>query len=174
MKTLLLPLWLAGLGLAQIVAVGAAVPDFSFTDFAGKHHNFSDYQGRVVLVDFWATWCKPCLADMPHLAELYTKYHGRGFDIVGMDAETLGQAAEDIDLARLKDQESRARKIVVDRGAVWVHANNEAAVPLAVKLFGAKMLPTKVLIDRQGRVVARIKKVEELDRLLPGLLDEKR
>lgn len=148
--------------------------DFSFTDFNGKPHTFREYKGRVVLVDFWATWCKPCLADIPHLKDLYTKYHAQGFDIIGMDAETLGQSAEDIDAALLKDQEQRAHTIAAERGAVWTHANNATAVPLATKMFAAKTLPTKVLIDRQGKVVARIKKVEELDKLVPELLNAAR
>jgi len=157
----------AGLG------AGAAVPDFSFVDFTGRTHAFHEFKGRVVLLDFWATWCKPCLADIPHLVELYSKYHSKGFDIIGMDAETLGQAPADIDQARLADQELRARQIVAARGAVWPHASNRTAMPLAVGLFAAKTLPTKILIDSQGKVVARIKKVEEIDALLPRLLNGK-
>lgn len=176
MRRLVLVLGFSILSVAQTggLGVGAAIPDFQFTDFAGKPRSFHEYKGKVVLMDFWATWCKPCLADIPHLTELYAKYHSRGFDIIGMDAETLGQSAEDVDKAALKDQESRAKQIASSRGAVWSHGVNDSAVPLAVKLFAAKTLPTKVLIDAQGKVVARIKKVEELDALLPGLLDGKK
>jgi thiol-disulfide isomerase/thioredoxin len=172
MRRIGLALGVTALCIAQTggLGIGAAMPDFQFTDFAGKARSFHEYKGKVVLMDFWATWCKPCLADIPHLTELYARYHSRGFEIIGMDAETLGQSADDVDKAALKDQEARAKQIAATRGAVWSHGVNDSAVPLAVKLFAAKTLPTKVLIDSQGKVAARIKRVEELDTLLPGLL----
>jgi thiol:disulfide interchange protein DsbD len=76
---------------SEPLAVGAMVPDFDFTDFTGKTRHFSEYRGRYLLLDFWASWCSPCLADIPHLQESYLKYRARGFAIVGMDSETLGQ-----------------------------------------------------------------------------------
>ena len=152
------------------LAVGAQVPEFSFTDFNGKSHKFSEYRGHYVLIDFWATWCKPCLADIPHLKELYTKYHERGLEIIGMDSETLGQEEGDTDPEFAKETQARARTIVSTRGAVWTHATAETAVPVAVKIFGVESLPTKILIDAQGKVIARIEESSELDQLLAGLL----
>ena len=73
------------------LAAGAVVPDFDFTDFTGKTRHFSEYRGRYLLLDFWASWCSPCLADIPALKEVYLKYRARGFEIVGMNSETLGQ-----------------------------------------------------------------------------------
>ena len=150
------------------MTIGALVPDFTFTDFNGKLRRFSEFRGRVVLLDFWASWCSPCLADIPQLKAAYQKYHPSGFEIVGMDSETLGQT--DIDASFAKDAQIRAREIVSTRGISWTQSTADSSLPIAVGSFGIENLPAKILIDRSGKVIARIKSVSELDELLPGLL----
>ncbi len=153
------------------LAVGAVVPDFEFTDFTRKTRHLSEYRGRYVLLDFWATWCSPCLADIPHLKESYSKYRALGLDILGMNSETLGQGQVEPDF--LRDTEARAREIVSTRGVTWTQATTETSVPVAVRTFGLKSLPAKILIDRDGRLVARVKTSSELDALLATLLNAK-
>ncbi len=150
------------------VTTGAQVPDFTFTDFNGKSRRFSEFRGRVVLLDFWASWCSPCLADIPQLKAAYQKYHAQGFEIIGMDSEMLGQ--KEIDAEFAKDAQTKAREIVNTRGVNWPQSISESSVPIAVRLFGIDNLPAKFLIDRNSKVIARIKNVSELDELLPGLL----
>lgn len=150
------------------ITIGALVPDFNFTDFNGKLRRFSEFRGRVVLLDFWASWCSPCLADIPQLKTAYQKYHARGFEIVGMDSETLGQ--KDIDASFAKDAQTRAREIVSTRGISWTQSTADSSLPIAVESFGIENLPAKILIDRSGKVIARIKSVSELEELLSGLL----
>jgi len=152
----------------ESITTGALVPDFNFTDFDGKLRHFSEFRGRVVLLDFWASWCSPCLADIPQLKNAFQKYHASGFEIIGMDSETLGQ--KEIDPEFAKEAQIKAREIVSTRGVTWTQSTADSSLPIAAGSFGIGNLPAKILIDRSGKVVARIKSVSELDELLPGLL----
>jgi hypothetical protein len=107
------------------------------------------------------------------LKELYEKYRAQGFEIIGMDAETLGQDVGDADPGFVKERQERARQIVSTRGVTWTQATADTAVPVAVKVFGVSSLPTKILIDPQGKIIARITEAAELDQLLADLLDAK-
>ena len=148
--------------------------EFTFTDFKGAERKFSEFRGKYVLLDFWATWCKPCLADIPHLKELYDKNKDKGFEIIGMDSETIGDDDSDADPEFAKQTAERAKQIVTTRGANWTHATSATAVPIANKIFGVKSLPTKILIDPEGKIVAQIKEGKELDEILAKLLTEKK
>ena len=145
---------------------GMVVPDFAFVDFEGKARKFSEYRGKHTLLDFWATWCGPCLADMPRLRKLHDKYKSRGFEILGMDAETLGQDGAEND----KETLDAARKVAKAKGAIWAHAISESAVPVADKIFNIESLPTKILVDPQGKVIRWVSDKEDLDALLDSLL----
>ncbi|HYW72967.1 MAG TPA: protein-disulfide reductase DsbD domain-containing protein [Pyrinomonadaceae bacterium] len=147
---------------------GAATADFAFVDFEGQVRRFSEFRGRVVLLDFWASWCSPCLADIPQLKAVYQKFHAQGFEIIGMDSETLGQP--DIDAEFAKDAQLKAREIVKTRGVTWPQATPHSSLPIAGS-FGIENLPGKILVDKSGKVVGRVKNVSELDALLPGLLN---
>src|SRR5207237_10273220 len=115
-----------------------------------------------VLLDVWATCCRQCLADMPRLRKLYDQYHSRGFEILGLDSETLGQ---DTDETEQQTQE-QAKKVAAAKGAVWAHAMAATAVPVAHKIFNVQSLPTKILIDREGKVVTGVKEKDELDTIM--------
>jgi peroxiredoxin len=121
-------------------AAGAQAPDFTLRDYEGRQVSLAEHFGkRVVLLDFWATWCVPCEAEMPHLERLYQRYRDQGFVIyaVAMDGpETVASVGP---LARrlgvtfpvLLDEETRVTAIY----------NPHRTAPLSV------------LIDRQGRIV---------------------
>lgn len=151
----------------SILALGSILSDFDFTDFNGARRSFSEFRGRVVLLDFWASWCSPCLADIPELKGVYQKFHTQGFEIIGMNSEAIGQ--KEVDPEFLKQGEARAREIAGTRGVNWPQSVNATSLPVALR-FGVESLPAKFLVDREGRIVARISKVSELEAVLGSLL----
>src|SRR5207245_9324273 len=116
-------------------AVGSSLPDFSVTDLQGHPLSSADLRGRVVLVDFWATWCQPCKKEMPGYQKLVDSYGSRGFAVVGLKFDTMRDVEDPIRFAR---------KLGV-------------RYPLAIatddvkqKFGGIEGLPTTLLYDRQG------------------------
>jgi thiol-disulfide isomerase/thioredoxin len=144
--------------------------DFAFVDFSGKERKFREFRGKFVLLDFWATWCKPCLADIPKLKELYAKYKDQNFEIIGMNSETIGDEEGEPDLEFAKETAARAKQIVTTRGVTWTQSTSETAVPIAVKTFGVKSLPTKILLDKAGKIIATIGEKDDLTAMIEKLL----
>ncbi len=152
-------------------APNAVVADFDFTDFAGKKRKFSEFAGKVVLIDFWATWCGPCLADIPKLKKIHENYKADGFEILGLNAETIGD--EDPDPAFAKEAAKRAIQIVTTRGVTWPQGNSATSLPVAVNNFGVKVLPTKILIGRDGKIIARLGEKDDTEKIVADAMAAK-
>lgn len=120
--------------------VGSTMPDFEFTDFAGKKRRFSEFAGKYVLLDFWASWCPPCRAEMPHLREAYTRYREQGFEILAMNAD------EPELVPAVKES---LRKF----GAEWTQARRESILGVMERL-GVDSYPTTLLVGPDGKVVS--------------------
>ena len=110
----------------------------SGTQVDGKPFNSADWKGQVVLVDFWATWCGPCRASLPHVESLYKKYHAQGLDIVSVSNDNSVAALK----AFLKSHPQMSWPQLFD-------AKHPGWSPLAVN-FGISGIPTQFVIDRQG------------------------
>jgi len=120
------------------LAKGSTLPDFTYTAFDGSKHKFSDLGGKYRLIDFWATWCVPCVADLPSKKRLYAKYHAHGLEILGIDAEE-----------RVPDA---APKLIAEMGIPWPQAQFEHN--LVETRFGVYKFPTLILVDASGRIVS--------------------
>jgi thiol-disulfide isomerase/thioredoxin len=124
----------------------------------GLPFDWASYRGRIVLVDFWATWCGPCREELPNIKACFEKYHERGFDVVGVSL--------DQDLDTLK-------AFLVEEQIPWVNLFDETSTgwdnPIAAR-YGIKAIPTALLVDRQGKVVSTTARGPELERLVERLL----
>lgn len=119
---------------------GSPLDDFAFTDYEGKARKLSDFRGKHVLLDFWGSWCKPCVDDLPGLKEAYERYRERGFEIVGIDYE-MGKTAETV------------RPFLAEKGVPWVNGTPESVRSLVDDRFRINSFPTLILLDPKGVVI---------------------
>lgn len=126
---------------AAALQPGKVFPDFSVKDTNGQPLSISMYKGKVVLVDFWASWCPPCVAEMPNIVAMYEKYHDKGFEIVGIN---------------LDQEKEKMTEFVAKNKMPWAQYFDGKGweSELALK-YGVGMLPTTFLLDGEGRIVAR-------------------
>ena len=122
--------------------IGDEAPDFTVTTLDEKEVKLSDFRGKVVLLDFWATWCAPCIAELPNLK--------RAHDEFGKDGEFVVLGIS------LDDQKDTVRTFLKDRQLAWEQAVLGPAElnPVAQKYF-VTGIPATFLIDREGEVVGR-------------------
>lgn len=129
----------------------------------GGEFDLSQFAGKVVLVDFWATWCGPCVRELPNVKEVYDEYHDRGFEVVGISIDSdLG------DLKRFLKKEEIPWPIVFENDPE--HTGWES--PLAEK-YEVGSIPWTALIDRQGKVVTFSARGERLGKLVGELVEAK-
>jgi len=133
---------------------GAVAPDFSGQRINGRSVSLKQYRGRVVLIDFWASWCSPCRESMPHLKELYTKYRGKGLVLLGVNLDKTRAAASGF-----------MKQAGVNFPIIFGPENQKTAAT-----YGVQGIPATVLVDKQGVIRYSGHPMGLQERVIRGLL----
>lgn len=139
------------------LAVGSKFPDFAEKDLEGKPLSVAGLAGKVVLVDFWATWCGPCIAELPNVLAAYEKHHARGFEIIGISLD--------------KDRE-RLEQFLKDRKMTWPQYFDGLGwqCKLAGK-YGVNAIPATYLLDKEGKIIAKDLRGDALEQAVAKALN---
>jgi peroxiredoxin len=125
---------------SRVPTVGTPAEDFRLTDLEGKSQSLSQYRGKIVLLNFWATWCKPCTTEMPAMQAMYDKLRDKGFVVLAVN-----ELEDDAKVREHIKQYGHTFPVLMDR-------DNKVA-----NQFGVFGLPVSVFIDQEGRVQEYIK-----------------
>jgi thiol-disulfide isomerase/thioredoxin len=125
----------------RTLVAGAAFPEFEEKDLDEKPLSLANYKGKVVLIDFWATWCGPCVAELPNVIKAYNKYHDKGFEIVGVSLDSEKEKL----VAFIKENKMPWPQYFDGKG--WESK-------LGTK-YGINSIPATYLVDKEGKIIGK-------------------
>jgi len=134
------------------LAIGSEAPEFEVNDPLGKPIKLSSFRGKIVLVDFWASWCGPCRAENPNVVKAFNGYHDKGFEVLGVSLD--------------KTKENWEKAIMAD-GLKWTQVSDLQYwnSPLA-KLYNVTSIPTNFLLDKNGIIIGKSLRGDDLEKKL--------
>jgi peroxiredoxin len=144
-----------GLGAAK---VGDMAPAFTVPDTAGKDVSLASYKGKYLLIDFWATWCIPCMAEMPNLVKAYSTYKEKNFEILGVSLDR-------------PDSKALWLKVIKRDNLSWPQVSDlKWWNSMPALLYNISSVPANFLLDPQGKIIATNLRGEELQKKLAEIL----
>ncbi len=139
--------------------VGATFPDFNEKDTDGKPLSIANYKGKVVLIDFWATWCGPCVKELPNVLQAYEKHHAAGFEIIGIS---------------LDSQAEKLEKFVKEKNMPWPQFfDGKGWENKLAQQYGVNSIPATYLLDREGKIIGKGLRGEKLEEAVAAALAKK-
>ncbi|WP_062054915.1 TlpA disulfide reductase family protein [Aquimarina longa] len=141
------------------IDIGVAAEDFSAPTPKGKMLSLKESMGKITIIDFWASWCRPCRMENPNVVRLYNKYHDKGLNIIGVSLD--------------KKQEAWT-KAINDDNLNWNHVSNLQfwQEPIARK-YGVRSIPATFILDEKGNVIAKNLRGAALENKISELLGQK-
>jgi thiol-disulfide isomerase/thioredoxin len=145
--------------MAKLHLVGKPAPPIAGTDLDGHRVSLADLRGKVVLVDFWASWCSPCVASIPALNSLARKYGDRDFVILGINVDRMHE-----DVREVKDALPIVRRFLVKHGVTWNILLNGQGTDDFTAAYGVEQIPANFLVSRDGMIIAVEQSSDGLER----------
>lgn len=139
------------------ISVGKPALEISMPNHEGEIVPLSSQKGKYVLLDFWATWCGPCVQELPHLMEVYEKHHENGFEVYAVSLDTRG---------------SSWKSFIAARKLTWINVSDLKNDNVAATDYSVSAVPTNFLIDPEGTIIEQNIPMEELDKKLKSLLEK--
>ena len=141
---------------AELTDIGKPAPAFVQNDVTGKSVSLASFKGQYVLLDFWASWCGPCRAENPNVVKAYQQYHPKGFTILGVSLDD----SKDKWLAAVKKDQLSWTQVSDLKG--WQNS--------VADLYGVKGIPMNYLLDKDGKIIAKGLRGEDLEKKLEELM----